>query len=427
MYNVIMKLKIYKTDDKYAFSIDGFSSLDHACFYPDVNPSYKFAWQAMEKAKSYAKKRQVSALEDLSKPVRSNEPAEDALLNHYKQMLVEMSKKVEGIDDDPAEDKKMTYLIIKSQVEDLLRIKDGIEEDRYKIEVDKIINEYRLIVQDHFRDYLAKDKMEADAVEDAPSVPNMPMPPEEGQPQATNMTMASKKKIELTEEELMDLLDHYGGRVCSAIAQRHPDAIYKVNIREGSFDIICLDRKSPEPLIKITINEGFNINNIVPMGGLSETCPSFSPKFYQRYWKPIVESLGHFFLDDLDSMIIPEMGALPDMADEDKECSIRGWNPRELKEVPLSMSFKEESPMWMISAAKPRMKKEAAEYTEEDFLRTQPTRVRCIDQKLELFGNIGEVVEIIPINAGVGFELDINFGRKIVRLSKNQVEIVNDL
>ena len=58
---------------------------------------------------------------------------------------------------------------------------------------------------------------------------------------------------------------------------------------------------------------------------------------------------------------------------------------------------------------------------------TQPTRVRCIDQRLDLCGSVGEVVQIIPINSGVGFELDINFGRKIVRLSKGQVEIVNDI
>lgn len=441
MYNVIiiMKLSIYKTNNRYAFSIDGFSSTRHSCLFLDVKPTYQYAWQAYRKAKSLAFNRGFHieaihkyALEDLSKPVRAEETAEDILINHYKTMLVEMSKKVKGIDDDPEKDKELTYLMIVSQVDDLLRIKENIESDKYDGAIDEIINEHRKIVQAHFSDYLRKDKKEKEEAaaqppmppDMQPEIPNVP-PMEEGAPETPNMTMASvKKTIKLTEDELAELLEHYGLKTCEAITKSHPDAISKINIDDRSCNIISLD--SGDAILKITVNDNINVNNIIPTGNLVESCPSFSPKFYQRYWKPIVESLGHFFLDDLDSLIIPQMGALPDIPNGDGKFDIRGWNPKELKEVPLSMSFKEETPMWVIANSESRLIK-MADYSEEDFLRTQPTRVRCTDQRLQLFDSIGEVVQVIPVNSGVGFEVDVNFGRKVVRLSQQQVEIINDL
>ena len=78
----------------------------------------------------------------MSKPIISDEPAEDLLINHYTHMLVEMSTKVEGIDDNTPDEKEMTYLVIKSQVEDLLRIKDNLDTDKHKPTIDKIINKY---------------------------------------------------------------------------------------------------------------------------------------------------------------------------------------------------------------------------------------------------------------------------------------------
>jgi len=435
VYNNVMKLRIYNTNKRYAFTVDGFSSLHHANLIPDIEPTYEYAWQAYRKAKDFAfdkgfhveaMRNKKYAIEDLSKPIRSDIDAEELLLDHYRTMVNEISDKVVGIDDNAQEEKEMTYLIIKSQVGDLLRIKENVEGEEHKVEVDKLIDSYRKIVQQHFKAYLRKDKEQSDAARDAaPEVPNMP-PMEEGQPppQDPNLTMASKKTLTLTREELFELLEHYGQRACQAISKHHPDAICKVSLDDLEMQILALD--SGKQILRISINDKFNVNNVMPSDGLADSFPSFSSKFYQRYWKPVVESIGHFFLDDLDALIVPEMGALPDMR-EGEDCQIKGWNPRELKEMPLSMSFGKETPTWMVSKSEPRLKKIATEYTEEDFLLTQPTRVRCIDQKLQLLGSIGEVVKIIPINAGIGFELDVNFGRKIVRLSKNQVEIVNDL
>jgi hypothetical protein len=129
----------------------------------------------------------------------------------------------------------------------------------------------------------------------------------------------------------------------------------------------------------------------------------------------------------MDALVLPDKSALPDMPNGSGDFDIKGWSPKEVKEIPMSLSFKGGSPTWLIAKAD-AIVKTANEYTEEDFLRTQPTRLRCIDEKLASLHNmVGEMVQLIPMNAGVGFEVDVNFGRKIVRLSKDQVEIVNDI
>jgi hypothetical protein len=72
-----------------------------------------------------------------------------------------------------------------------------------------------------------------------------------------------------------------------------------------------------------------------------------------------------------------------------------------------------------------KIKKEAkvSRYTEEDFIRNAPARVQCVDPALNsIYGKFGEVVEIVPLETGL--ELDINFGRHIVRLTEAQIEIV---
>jgi len=47
--------------------------------------------------------------------------------------------------------------------------------------------------------------------------------------------------------------------------------------------------------------------------------------------------------------------------------------------------------------------------------------VRCIDHSTGVFDKIGEVMQIIHFDVDK-FYLDINFGRKVIRLSIDQVE-----
>jgi len=430
-----MKLKIYKSNDRYRFSVDRFSSAIHHKCVPNIQKDYKFAYQAMSDAKMVAYKKsyhidsikmQRFAVENLSKPVIEDPEAEDLLIGHYKTMLKDMTQKVIGIDDNEEDERKLTYLVLVSQVDDLLRVKEALKEDGQDAEINKIINGYRKIAQKHFKEFLAKDKkeMEAENKPSAPVAPNMPEMDNQqqiGSPTEPNMTMASKK-VSLTEEELIELFDHYGCQACKAIAKNHPDAIAKISFKDGKIDIVGIDNGGK--LLSIYVNDRFNVNNIVPLDTVAESYPSYTPKFYQRYWKPVVEAIGHFYLDEFDTLIVPELAALPDMPNDSGTFDIMSWNPYESKEKPISMSFDNKSTIWKISASKKKIVK-SSKYTEEDFMFNQPTRVMCIDKSMQLFKKIGEVVQIVPMSGK--FYVDVNFGRKIVRLSPEQIEIIDEI
>jgi hypothetical protein len=433
-----MKLRIYKNNDRYEFSVDGFSSSIHNKLVPSIQKDYKFAYQAMSDAKKIAYKKsyhiesikmQRFAVEDLSKPVIEDPEAEDLLIGHYKTMLKNMTQKVMGIDNNSEDERKLTYLVLVSQVEDLLRVQEAFKDEGHTAEINKLINGYRKIAQKHFSEYLAQDKKEKEAAESmqsepvAPNMPDMGSQAPIGSPAEPNMTMASRK-IKLTEEDMFELFEHYGCMACKAISKHHIDAVSNVLFKDGIINVIGID--NGEKLLSIHINDKLNVSNIIPLGTVAESYPSYSPKFYQRYWKPVVEAIGHFFIDECEALIIPAIGVLPDMPNESGDFDIMGWNPLEYKEIPIKLSFDNKNPIWKISSSQRRTIK-SSKYTEEDFLMNQPTRVICVDRNMELFNKIGEVVQIVPVDASDDFFVDINFGRKIVRLSPDQIEIVGDL
>lgn len=441
-----MKIRLYKTSGKYAFSVDGFSSMHHHRLISSVKPVYDYAWEAMRDAKNVFRKSKVVveslymskyAVEDLSKTQAVDPEPEDWLIDHYKKMMQDISHRVLGIEDSPEEEKEITYMLVKSHVEDLLRIQDAIDDDKINAEVNKLMNQYRKITQKYFSDYLARDKSEQDAVQDAspPQVaPESPVAPMQGGDSVGmgemggNLTMASRKNNILSDDEMVELMEHYGNQICSAISKHHPDAICQVFSDDCEIKVMGAD--SGSDLFKIHVNDRFHIDNIIPCSRISEIMASNDPKFYQRYWKPMVEAVGHFFLDDMEALIIPSKNALPDIPNKNGDFNITGWSPCETKEVSLSVSFKNDKPMWSFSKRIDKIKtafKSGRKYTEEDFIRNQPARIKCIDPKLELYGNFGDVVQVIPINSGIGFELDVNFGRKIVRLSQDQVEIIDEI
>ena len=449
MYNIgneIMKLKIYKIGNKFSFTVGDFSSIEHSALIKDCKANYDYAWEANKIAKNIISKNSIhlevlrkTALEDMTKPVRTETGGEDFVINHFKKTLNEMTQRTKWIDDDPVENKEKEYLVLILQVETLLKTKETMEDEGKKAEIDALISGYRKLVKKHFSSFLEKDRKAAEeekaaipeepAFPDAPQVPEMP---EEGAPEAPNLTMASIKEI-ISSSEAKEVLEHYSDKILQAISKHHKDAIPRINEENYEIDVICAEGDHT-PIMKIKINNNLHVDGIIPSGKLSKSFPAFSNKFYQRYWKPIVESVGHFYLDEFDTFILPEKTHLPDMPTESKECEIKGCKSKEDKIIPLSLKFDVETPMWSIAKKEGNLVKVAQEvpentpkkeFLEEDFINNQPARVKCIDQNLDLFGKIGEVVQVIPINAGQGFEVDVNFGRKIVRLSQNQVEIVN--
>ena len=434
-----MKLQIYKNrENKYSFAFADFDSSQKSYLLTSIKPYYDYAYQALDGAnRDINILNKMSSIEDLSKPIIQDEKPEEKLINHYKNMLRETKQRLFGIEGHPEEEKKIEYMVLKSQVEDLLRVQNNIENlndseyhDDLK-EIDTLIDGYRKIAQKYFHKFLNEEKQERELSQEDMDLPeglnsSFPQQPEQNMDNVplNNLTMASKHNS-LTDDELLEIFNHYGHLCCKSICKMHPDAIYNSNINEGLVEILSLD--NGQVILLINVNDKCHIDSIIPSSCISEIYSYNSPKFYQLYWKPIVEEIGHFFISDCNTLIIPSMSNLPDMPENSCDFIIDSWELNNHSPQKLSLSFNNDCPVWKFAKYNGIKKYFNNKYAEINFIKNNPKRVKCIDESLELFGKIGEVVQIIPMKYENSFEVDVNFGRKIVRLSEKQIQIIDDM
>ena len=424
-----MKLSIYKINKHYGFSIGKFASNKNSNYF-NIKPIYSYPFEACHQARSLIRNNKNELeyfnkhAEDLTREVYVEQDPEDMLMEHYKTLLKEMTQTVLGIDDEPEDDKKITYEILKSQVSDLMRLEEQVPDK--KPEITKLLNGYRKIAQKHFHSYLQKEKQEKDAVavptEDI-NVPEMPQdmdseipfaPTDINNPTIANikkeLRISSKMDIKDIEEEICD---HYGFKVCNCLKDSHPNVIYKVDNK--NINLIDGNKK----ILTICLNDDLICDNIFAQDEVNEMFPSFSTKFYQKYFKPVVEAIGHFYLEEQGSILLPDKKCLPNISDKESELDVISFNLKNKDECPVKLCVNKTAygNSWKIV----KSDKIQRELTEEELLRNQPALVKCIDKSLDLFGKTGEVVQIVSLEGD--FEVDVNFGRKIVRLTKSQIEL----
>jgi hypothetical protein len=222
------------------------------------------------------------------------------------------------------------------------------------------------------------------------------------------------------------MIRDYAEAICKSIQNIHKGCIFKESL--DTISILDADDDS-KPLLKIKINNNLNITDIIPLGDLKNIYTPYSIKFYEKYWKRIIKAVGNYYIEDLDILIIPKLINLPDSP---RVCpvshAITGWDTKNKQEHVVNMTFSEDiDATWSFERSKeePQLNKRASSVlTEEDFINNNPARVRCITPELtEIYGKVGEVVQVIPLDDHI--ELDINFGREVMRLTESQIEIVN--
>ena len=219
------------------------------------------------------------------------------------------------------------------------------------------------------------------------------------------------KAIELEVKE--DLLKDYAEKICQTISHKHEAISYEIN-PERSSEIRIFDNK--ELILKIGVNDLLSVDNVVPVGKLYQIYPFHSVEFYQKYWKPIMEAIGHFCIGNPSIIILVGQNTLPDVMKKNKAYTISGWNSKDKIEESIDISFKGERPIWMLEVSK--MGRTASKI---DFSTIK--KVKCIDKNLEsINGKEGIVVHQIPsVNPDVQ-EIDVNFGKiGTIRLTTNQV------
>ncbi len=425
----IMKIGLIQQNNKYGFVIvakrDGqviFNSFKHYLLVPFLDAEYKYAWEAQRDANKLFKKHfhhLIYAREDLTKPMITDISAEEMLVNHYKEIYDGLEIKTHGLKGAPKEERDKVYQEAKMVKDELKIIYKQLENIGDKKKIGNILMRCKDLIKKYFRVEEKEDKKKESLMPSAP-------PPPGGAPEGMPPVMASLIDPEaqstkfVNNETKEELLECYGEKICRAVEDKHTGAHY---IMSKNKDVLTIYNEHNNPIIRVGINDKLHVNNILPLGDIHKTFPYYSVRFYQKYWKPIVDELGHFYFEDAAILILPSLASLPDVPKNSGTGILKGWDVKEKKMRQIEISFKGSNPSWFLNEVRiNKVAENTSKYTEQEYINSI---VKCIDPKLKsIFGRTGAVIQIIPYDDFI--EVDVDFGRGIgiIRLTEKQLDIV---
>jgi len=444
-----MKIGLTHKNGKYGFVVVAkndnkdqaiFDSFKHHSLIPFLSSGYEYAWKAQKDANTLLRDYSHHlryAREDLMRPIITDISAEEMLQNHYMGIFDGLEDKTHGVRKEPQEIKDNVFQeakIVRNELEAIMEQEEQIEDEHALRKLRRILKMVKNLIRKHFSREDAEDKKKE---AEAPAMPAMPpmggdmggAPPMPGAPpggapplMASVMDPESSNMKVIDKEVKEELIEYYGEKVCEAIQNRHKGAHYVVGGSRS--DELVIFNKRNSPILKVGMNEKFHVDRIIPIGDVYKMCPYHTAEFYQRYWKPIVEGVGHFYIKDASTLILPEASSLPDTPKGNGGRTIQGWNAKENKVASVEVSFRGKKPCWFFDTA--NVEKNAShvsEYTEQDYINAM---VKCTDSKLEsIFGRTGEVIQIIPHDDFIEVDVDFKRGIGVVRLTESQLEIIS--
>jgi hypothetical protein len=349
--------------------------------------------------------------------------AEEMIHQHYDSIYQMIEERVEG--EKKEEEKEIIYGEIKLIVEEILKLDEKIENNKEKENLKEVISKFKKLVKSRLSNFLQQDIEEKKKMDDITNEKDQMVssdldqqyspatPSEEVSKVASNYGFQfrmAKKDIQL------NIIEEYAKKICKAIESKHPSSIYKLS-KDNYITIV--DSRNNNSLLKIQIDNELNINGIYPADNISEIYPLHSKEFYQRYWKPIISSVGHY---KINNSIIN--GNLPDMPEDKKDYIIKSSNQKIILKFATNIWELKASPIDAAQESK-IVPKKPSEYVEDDF--KEDTIVECIIPELKsIFGKKGIVIQVIPLQSHI--EVDIKFFEKergIKRLTTDQIKIVN--
>lgn len=432
-----MKINIIPFENKYSFQIVGknshilFSSDKDHSFIPIVSNLYDYAWEAYRDANKISAKcsshidsfvMRKHAQEFVEDNITVEDiSAEQMILEHYEQMLDIIIKKAKGAEKGDEDDRDDIFKEIKMIVTELETIRDNVTEEEDDRKINELLHRFNLAANKYFLPQLKKDdKEEAAAVE----MPAAPMQPEVPMMAAVRDLLRTASIVDIVTDSNLrkNIVEGYAEKTCEAIQNCHRGAVYSIN--EDGDEIKILEVENEEPILRIGINEMLNVDSIVPTNHLYEIYPLHRVEFYQRYWKPIVESIGHFYIDDFSLLIVPDYFNLPDIPkDFPKDNTIKGWDVNKKNEGYVDVSFRgSNNPIWVFDAAKSSRFANDEVHSVLDISLEGNLEigdiVKCIDPVLEtLSGRTGIVSQLHNMNDHVECDVDFGEGLNIVRLT----------
>lgn len=433
-----MEIKLYASNKGYAFRIGDFFSPKHHSYVSFAKPYYsKVRYAYSDALHLLHKKRYLLSSQNYDLFNSSPENPEENLKHHYDTILAGYLK----------EAKSLQKLKHKTEIDEIKReglyrtVKD-IASEMLSLDyswTSEIVKKCRKIINSYLKDFLNEDlnKKDNNALEDLESLGELPSE-EEMDFQSFSSSKNNFKKTsalnskDFVEDFVEDILNDYAEKACECIEPFIENTIFDIDTKKRKIYISTINKRGfRERILCLKINEDFFLCNVYPLGSLAESCPCWTKKFYQKYWKPIVEVIGHYYLNFENAVLL--MDRLPDVPKKGDFYVFPCISPKgALKQV--SLEFKNGKDFWSIKKVKTA---NASSYISDDVsnidISSQPSEfaeeelrnaiVRCIDPSLEtVFNKTGIVKEII--NYGNYISLLVDFGNHEQYLREKQVEVL---
>lgn len=421
------RIKIFSLNDKYVFNVDNFSSLHHSELTSFSQRYYRNAWEACRDARFIAKKCNYLvdsinkfAMEDLTRPVIEEVSSSIMIADHYEKIFDGLADEASGsikLDDKKKEINYKEAKLVLGEVLFLIdKIKeDDIEEEEYKKEsikrLNNIKNKIKSLVHKYYQHQLNDDvKKSKEKENQQPMMENVPPPDMNQQPLAKSRSLLIKvASISFEETEIEEIFEEYAQLACKSLENKHRDLTYKILMKERQITLVS----NKKDLLKINIENDYFVGSIEPGEEIVKLYPLCSIEFYQTYWKPVVEAIGHCGYGNGDDILYLNENSLPDYSPNGKyKVKLMSKKTKESKDSFLT--FKGEDPTWLFE--------KTAQVNNQP--KVNDLVICTVDSLPTYFQKTGEVIKLVKFSESE-IEYIIDFGNSYIRMTTDQFKIVD--
>jgi len=289
-------------------------------------------------------------------------------------------------------------------------VKNELHSDSKIDRVDEILGKLKVIQKatHKVRDEIAPTKPEEPAAPGATGEPpqNTPQSPQDVQPhpQTALSPFASKKSLPFAK----DCLKAFGEASAQAIEASHNESYLKSIEKDASGDYIVTIASPEKELCVLNFNSDLLLNGIYPSDAISKQSSYHSLDFYERYWEPIVNAVGHFFMNGI--VMSPHHA-------QSSRRKISGWNLNKKKSTVVNLTLPNKSSnhkTWMLKQA-------------EESNPWENAQVRCLKKLPTYYQRTGNVQSVIPRGSYLDINVDFGRGLGVVTMTDSDLEKITDL
>lgn len=408
-----MPLTIYKTQNKYAFAANSFASEVHYYLLPFVKPKYNFAWQAERDGRKVLKhfantnnvliRNSQDFVQDIA---LTHDDLGNRVANHFWKVYDNLVDSAHGSKDADDDIKEKTYkeivIVTKSLLETITRLEQDTKDQSRSIEeLRTIIGKLGSLTKQCFPELLENDLS------------------------GLNKQASSNANTSDVEDDakpsLIEILEYYATIACEVLQKTFPEIVYILDEQNCLIDLVKND--SEDKILRIMVDpELLFVTSINPY----KCCPnSNSFSFYQFFWKPIVERIGHFVLPSGKIIIAGQY--LPDITHTTTNATFEVTDPKTMEVSHNTIHFNVVNSSWKIlNVVKTAQISKKQEYSEIDFIGVDGSgaMVVCVDRSLEsIYQKTGHVKTVNKV--GNEIYVSVDFGNHIVSLKSTQINVLS--